>query len=87
MLVNAPPGVTNVAADSPYYAGTFAFFGGVMHGMHMSADASFAVPLRKTLRAFTALGAANNTTLRIQVVPSRGQGPAAVLKAVSVSTV
>ena len=88
VLVNAPPGVTNVTADSPYYAGTFAFFGPVMHGMRMSADASFAVPLRRTLRAFTALGATeNNATLNIQVVPSRGEGQSATLKAASVGTV
>jgi tyrosinase len=88
VLVNAPPGVTNVTADSPYYAGTFAFFGPVMRGMTMSADATFAVPLRSTLRAFTALGAAEKSaTLKIQVVPSQGQGPAAALKAVSVGTV
>jgi tyrosinase len=88
VIVNAPPGVTHVNGDSPYFAGTIAFFGAPMHGMDMSGDATFAVPLRRTLRAFTALGAAaSSTTLKIQVVPSQGQGPAPALKAVSVGTV
>jgi tyrosinase len=85
VLVNAPAGVTQVAADSPYYAGTIAFFGPMMPGMKMSTDATFAVPLPKTLPAFTALGAANNATLNIRVAPSRGQGgPAPAIKALSV---
>jgi tyrosinase len=92
VLVNAPAGVTQVAADSPYYAGTIAFFGSMMGGMHagmpgmrMSTDATFAVPLPKKLQAFTALGAGNNTTLNIRVVPSQGQGgQAPALKAISV---
>lgn len=85
VLINAPAGVTQVAADSPYYAGTIAFFGAMRPGMNMSADATFTVPLPKTLRAFTALGATNNATLTIRVVPSQGQGEhAPALKAVSV---
>jgi len=85
VLVNAPPGVTQVSADSPYYAGTIAFFGSMMPGMKMSTDATFAVPLPKTLQAFTALGAANEATLNIRLVPSHEQGgPAPALKAVSV---
>jgi tyrosinase len=85
VLVNAPAGVTQVAADSPYYAGTIAFFGAMRPGMNMSADATFAVPLPKTLRAFTALGAASNATLTIRLVASQGQGEhAPALKAVSV---
>ena len=83
VLVNAPPGVTQVTADSPYYAGTIAFFGPMMPGMKMSTDATFAVPLPKTLHAFTALGAASNATLSIRLVPSHGQGgQAPALKAV-----
>jgi len=85
VLVNAPPGVTQVSADSPHYAGTIAFFGAMMPGMKMSADATFAVPLPKTLQAFTALGAASNATLNIRVVPSHGQGgPAPALRSVRV---
>jgi tyrosinase len=84
VLVNAPAGTTKVSANSPYYAGTVAFFGPVMHGMNMPSDATFTVPLRKQLRAF-ALGAQANAPLKIQVVPSSG-GAAPVLKAVKVET-
>jgi tyrosinase len=88
VLVNAPPGVTQVSADSPYYAGTVAFFGSTMPGMKMSEDATFTVPLRKNLQAFTALRAAGNTTaLNIRLVPSQEKsGPAPTLKALSVGT-
>jgi tyrosinase len=86
VLINAPADVTQAAADSPYYAGTIAFFGPMMPGMKMSTDATFAVPLPKTLQAFTALpAAASNATLNIRVVPAHAQGgPAPALKAVSV---
>lgn len=84
VLVGAPPGVTQVAADSPYYAGTIAFFGPAMPGMKMSTDATFAVPLPRTLQAFTAPIAASNATLDICLVPSHEQGGAApALKAIS----
>lgn len=87
VLINAPPGVSQVAADSPFYAGTIAFFGPVMSGMKMSSDTTFSVPLPRTLRAFAALGAASNATLNIRVVPSRGQGgPPPALTAVSVGS-
>lgn len=88
VLVNAPTGVTQVSADSPYYAGTIAFFGSMMPGMKMSADATFAVPLPRTLHAFTALGATNQSaTLTIRVVPAHGQGGRVpMLKAVSIGT-
>jgi len=89
VLVNAPEGVTRVSADSPNFAGTFALFGAPMPGMHAHGgmDVTFAVPLPKTLPAFTALGAANEATLNIRVVPSDGQDQEApVLKAVSLAT-
>jgi tyrosinase len=89
ILVNAPEGVTQVSADSPYYAGTFALFGAHTPGMHAHGDMdlTFAVPLPKTLRAFTELGAAAEATLNIRVVPSDGQNkPAVALKAVSLAT-
>ena len=91
VLVNAPPGVTQAGADSPYYAGTIAFFGPMMPGMHMNMDTTFAVPLPKALPAFTALhaapGATQSATVNIRVVPARGQGgPAPTLRAVSVGT-
>lgn len=87
ILVDAPEGVTQVAADSPYYAGTFSLFGAPMAGMHGHGDISFAAPLPKTLRAFTALGAAQQATLNIKVVASDGQTAQPVaLKAVSLAT-
>ena len=87
VLINAPPDVTQVAADSPYYAGTLAFFGPLMPGMKMAMDASFAVPLPKKPDAFPGLAAANNATLNIRVVPSHGQGgPAPAIKSLSVGT-
>jgi tyrosinase len=94
VLVNAPPG-TQAGADSPYYAGTIGFFGN-MSGMKMSHDATFVVPLPKSLQAFATpnrlgapknakLAATNATTLNIRLVPSNGQsGPAPTIKAVSV---
>jgi tyrosinase len=85
VLVNAPPGVTRAEPGSPHHAGTVAFFGPQMPGMHMTMDTTFAVPLPKTLPAFAALGAAENATLEIRLVPAHGQaGPAPTLKAVAV---
>src|SRR5262249_23722047 len=85
VLVNAPEGVTQVGADSPFYAGTIAFFGPTIPGMRMSANATFAVPLPRTLQALAAVGATNKATLNIRVVPSHGQAaPAPVLKGVSI---
>jgi tyrosinase len=69
VLINAPAGVTHVDVGSPYYAGTVAFFGPSMPGMHMSHDATFAVPLPTRLGAFSRLGL-QNTTLQIRVVPT-----------------
>jgi tyrosinase len=87
VLVNAPADVTQVAADSPYYAGTIAFFGSMMGGMAMAMDATFAVPLPKKPQAFAAQSTANNAALTIRVVPSHGLGgPAPVLKAVSIGS-
>jgi tyrosinase len=87
VLVNAPPGVTSAGPETPYYAGTIAFFGPAMPGMKMSMDTTFAVPLPKALPAFTKLGGAEHATLNIRIAPSRGRGgPAPTLKAVSIGT-
>lgn len=89
VLVNAPEGVTEVSADSPYYAGTFALFGAPMPGMHAHGgmDLTFSVPLPQTLHAFTALAAGADATLNIRVVASNGQDKEpVVLKAVSLAT-
>jgi tyrosinase len=90
VLVNAPGNVTGAAADSPFYAGTIAFFG-AMTQMKMSHDATFVVPLPTRPQVFAAptaaakKSAANTQTLTIRVVPSRGQaGPAPVLRSVTV---
>jgi tyrosinase len=88
VLVNAPPGVKTAGPETPYYAGTIAFFGPMMPGMRMNMDTTFAVPLPKALPAFTKLAAtAQSATLNIRVAPSRGRsGPAPTLKAVSIGT-
>jgi hypothetical protein len=52
----------------------------------MAHDATFAVPLRKSLHVFTALGLDSSTTLQIRVVPSNGNGEGnTVLKGVSLT--
>jgi tyrosinase len=85
VLVDAPDGVTQAAADSPYYAGTFAFFGSMMQGMKMSHDVAIAFPLPDAPPAFTALGAARQATVKIRLVPSHGLGvPGPTLRSVSV---
>jgi len=84
VIVGAPPGVTQVDADSPYYAGTIAFFGPRMNMAGMSPDATFSVPLPKAPQAFRKLAAAN-AQVEIRVVPSHGLGVAApALKAASI---
>ncbi len=83
VLVGAPSDVTQVGADSPYYAGTIAFFGGDMHMQGMSSDATFLVPLPKRKEAYRGLAASGGTeAVTIRVVPSGGG--ASVLKAVTV---
>lgn len=72
VLVNAPEDLSTVDVDSPYYAGTVAFFGPNMPGMHMSRDATFAVPLPAKLQAFSNQGQ-GSTTLHIRLVPAYGR--------------
>jgi tyrosinase len=85
VIVGAPAGVTQVDADSPYYAGTIAFFGNMAHMHRMPLDATFAVPLPKAPQAFHNLGAAANASVNIRVVPSHPHGEKPpLLKAVSV---
>lgn len=84
VLVNAPAGVTEVDVDSPYYAGTIAFFGPTMTGMHMSPEATFAVPLPVKLGAFSRPGP-QTTTLQIRLVPAhRHAAKAPVLRAATI---
>ena len=83
VIVGAPTDVTEVSADSPYYAGTIAFFGRMSHMKNMPAEATFSIPLPKASGAFHSL-AAETTTVNIRVVPSQGvREKAPILKGVS----
>jgi tyrosinase len=84
VLVGAPADATDVGPDSPYYAGTIAFFGGMMHMPGMSSDATYLVPLPQRKEVFSNLGAAagKGVAVTIRVVPSGGG--ASVLKAATV---
>ncbi|PWC39184.1 tyrosinase family protein [Azospirillum sp. TSO35-2] len=88
VLVNAPAGVTQVEADSPYYAGTVGFFGPAMHGM--AHDATFAVPLPQQLHATAALNATSKqapATLEIRLAPTYDKSaPAPAVKGVTVQS-
>lgn len=92
VIVGAPADVTEVDADSPYYAGTIAFFGHLKHGMemdghaHMAENAKFVVPLPKRREAFANLEAAQ-VPVNIRVVPSHAKGKPTRLKAVTVRAV
>ena len=87
VLVGAPSGVTQVDADSPYYAGTIAFFGNMMNMTGMETDATFAVPLPRKAEAFHGLAAAANIAVAIRIVPSHNHGESAPpLKAATVRT-
>jgi len=92
VLVNAPASLTEAAPDSPFFAGTIAFFGAMTH-MPMRHDATFVVPLPKRPEVFAApapmagakKAAANTTALTIRLVPSHRQaGPAPVIKSVTI---
>ncbi|HXT14964.1 MAG TPA: tyrosinase family protein [Gemmatimonadaceae bacterium] len=80
VLVGAPASTTQANADSPYYAGTIAFFGH-MAMTNMGGDVTFTVPLPK---APTLLGAApgQTTAVNIRVVPSHAGQKAPTLKSV-----
>ncbi|AIE85851.1 tyrosinase family protein [Fimbriimonas ginsengisoli] len=74
VIVGAPADVITVEADSPYYAGTVAFFGQMMSMPGMAGDATFSVPLPKTPEAFHTLGANATTAVNIRLVPAHGHG-------------
>ena len=83
ILVGAPSDATQARIDSPYYAGTVAFFGGMMHMHGMSDEATFLVPLPSHKEAFSGLGAGAATVdITIRAVPVGGG--ASVLKAATV---
>ena len=84
VVVGAPADMTQVDPDSPYYAGTIAFFGSMAH-MKAARDATFNVPLPKAPQAFHNFEAARSVPLDIRVLPSHGHGAKApVLKSVTV---
>jgi tyrosinase len=87
VLVGAPSDVTEPTPDSPFLAGTVAFFGNMGHAHGPASDATFAVPLPKTPQAFTGL-AAVNSTVNIRIVPAYGntQRPP-MLKSVTIRAV
>src|SRR5262249_44618376 len=76
VLVNAPANLAQAATESPFYAGTIAFFGAMTH-MTMRHDATFVVPLPKRPEVFAApaplpgakKAAPNATALTIRLVP------------------
>ena len=84
VLVGAPAEVTSAGPDSPYYAGTIAFFGNMSHVHSPNAEARFAVPLPKTPQAFKALGAAATSTVEIRIVPAHGGGRTPIVKSVTI---
>lgn len=86
VLVNAPDSVTDVAPDSPYYAGTLAFFGPGMTGMDMAHTTTFTLPLPRTLPAFKQLQD-GTATLDIRLVPQGGVGEAPKVSAVTIVSV
>ncbi|KAA0585201.1 tyrosinase family protein (plasmid) [Azospirillum oryzae] len=90
LLINAPAGVTKVAADSPYYGGTIGFFGPAMHGM--ADDATFTLPLPQAAHTAAlaqsptanAAAPAASATLEVRLVPTNGSPTTtAAVKAVS----
>ncbi len=90
VIVGAPDDVTEVDADSPFYAGTIAFFGKMPSMEGMAMDATFTVPLPSAPKAFAqALAASPDKSapanIKIRVVSShRPHEKAPALKSVSV---
>lgn len=82
VIVGAPEGVTEVSADSPYYAGTVAFFGkmpamAAMHGT--TQEVTFAVPLPKKPETFRGAEGVANPTISVRIVPSQKSVKAALM--------
>lgn len=83
VFIGAPANVTDLNPESPYHAGTLAFFGHMANMTGQSHDVTFVVPLPKTPRAFHNLTAARET-LNIRVVAHGHAQKAPGLKAVSI---
>jgi tyrosinase len=79
VIIGAPPGVTEVGADSPYYAGTIAFFGKMASMEGMSREATFAVPVPKRPETFRGTEGVANPTISIRIVPSQKSVKAAAM--------
>ena len=85
IFVGAPAGAKGLDSSSPFFAGTVAFFGNMMHMSGMVADVTFSVPLPKAPEAFHGLAAAATTSVGVQVLPSYSHGgKAPLLKALSI---
>jgi len=88
LIVGGPEDLTQVTADSPYYAGTMAFFGPTMQMEGMSHDATFVVPLPKTLSALQNVAPSKDVQLKMRVVPAHGpRKNVPALKGISVNIV
>jgi tyrosinase len=73
VVIGAPAGITEVSANSPYYAGTVSFFGVMaeMKGMERSGTSTFTVPIPKRPELFKGFETAPSTRLNIRVLPSQ----------------
>lgn len=83
VILGAPPNLNHVDANSPYYAGTIAFFGSMSHMARMPQEASFVVPLPKSPEAFNSLEATESTRINIRVVPTNREGSTPIVKGVT----
>jgi tyrosinase len=79
VIVNAPAGLTRVSADSPYYAGTIAFFGNMRH--MVDDEATFSVPLPRSPATFADVGSVTST-VNIRIVPSSGSSGSPQLRSI-----
>ena len=87
VLVGAPPDVTEADPNSPFLAGTLAFFGNMAHGHATLGDVTFAVPLPKAPEAFKGL-AATNSTINIRIVPAdKRTQPPVLLKSATIRAI
>lgn len=87
VLINAPAGVTQVEPDSPYYAGTIAFFGPAMnHPGHEGMEhlATFAIPLPQRPALFK-MTEAMTAPISIRLAPTVAGGANAELRAVAIA--
>ncbi len=82
VFVGAPANATNLGPDSPFFAGTIAFFAHGSHTMGMNSESTFVLPLPESAEAFHNLSAAN-AAVNVRVLP-RGKGKAPVLTSVTV---